>query len=269
MSLDSPRDRLDRLVMVVPTYNEAANLESVLGRLRTSVPAADVLVVDDSSPDGTGDIASALAEADPQVHVLHRDRKTGLGAAYLAGFRWALERDYDVIGEMDADGSHQPEELPRLLAGMREAGGADLVIGSRWVAGGSIVNWPRRREWLSRGGNAYTRTLLGVGIRDMTAGFRLYRRTTLETIDLDSVASLGYVFQADLAFRTVRAGLSVLELPIRFVEREHGESKMSREVAVESLKRITSWGLRQRRSQLLSGRRNNPPQPSVVHGEED
>jgi len=188
-------DGLGRVVMVVPTYNEATNLAWIVGRLRRAQPDVDVLVVDDGSPDGTGDIADALAAADPAVRVLHRTAKAGLGAAYLHGFAHALEAGYDVIGEMDADGSHQPEQLGTLLGALRDA---DLVIGSRWVPGGSVVNWPRRREALSRGGNLYVRLLLGIGVRDATAGFRVFRRATLEEIDLASVQSTGYVFQTDL-----------------------------------------------------------------------
>ena len=240
--------------MVVPTYDEADNLAWLVGRILASVPHADVLVVDDSSPDGTGAIADRMAAQEPRIQVLHRPTKEGLGKAYLAGFRWALARDYDVIGEIDADGSHQPEQLPQLLAALEDA---DLVIGSRWVAGGSVTNWAFTRELLSRGGNLYTRLLLGIHVRDATAGYRLFRRTTLEKIDLDDVSSYGYVFQADLAFRTLRAGLRVVEVPIEFVERVRGDSKMTREVATESLRRITRWGLVERRRQLrerLSGR---------------
>ncbi len=233
--------------MVVPTYDEADNLAWLVGRILASVPHADVLVVDDSSPDGTGAIADRMAAQEPRIQVLHRPTKEGLGKAYLAGFRWALARDYDVIGEIDADGSHQPEQLPSLLAALEDA---DLVIGSRWVAGGSVTNWAFTRELLSRGGNLYTRLLLGIHVRDATAGYRLFRRTTLEKIDLDDVSSYGYVFQADLAFRTLRAGLRVVEVPIGFVERVRGDSKMTRDVATESLRRITRWGLSERRRQL-------------------
>jgi dolichol-phosphate mannosyltransferase len=233
--------------MVVPTYNEADNVAQVVRRILGAVPAAHVLVVDDGSPDGTGDIAEALAAADERVAVLHRGSKEGLGKAYLAGFRWGLDRGYDVLGEIDADGSHQPEQLPTLIDALTEA---DLVIGSRWVPGGRVTNWAFSRELLSRGGNLYTRLLLGIPVRDATAGYRLYRRTTLERIDLDDVSSMGYVFQADLAFRTLRAGLRVVEVPIEFVERVRGESKMTRSVATESLRRITAWGLRERRDQL-------------------
>ena len=235
-----------RVVVVIPTYNEAENIAWIVTRVRRVLPQADVLVVDDGSPDGTGRIADELAAADPQVRVVHRNVKEGLGAAYLHGFRVALERGYDVIGEMDADGSHQPEQLPRLLAALEDA---DLVLGSRWVPGGSVVNWPWTRQALSRGGNLYTRLLLGIPVRDATGGFRLFRRTTLEKIDLASVRSVGYCFQADLAWRSVEAGLRVREVPIQFVERTRGESKMSPDVAVESLRRITVWGLRERRRQ--------------------
>ena len=233
--------------MVVPTYDEADNVAWLVGRILASVSHADVLVVDDSSPDGTGAIADRMAAEEPRVHVLHRPTKEGLGKAYLAGFRWALARDYDVVGEIDADGSHQPEQLPRLLTALEDA---DLVIGSRWVPGGSVTNWAFTRKLLSRGGNLYTRLLLGIAVRDTTAGYRLFRRTTLEKIDLDDVSSYGYVFQADLAFRTLRAGLRVVEVPIEFVERVRGDSKMTRDVATESLRRITRWGISERRRQL-------------------
>ena len=238
---------LGRVVMVIPTYNEADNLDWVVGRLRVAEPSVDLLVVDDNSPDGTGALADELAAADPAVHVLHRPGKAGLGAAYLAGFAWALDAGYDVVGEMDADGSHQPEQLHRLLEALLDA---DLVIGSRWIPGGSVVNWPLRREALSRGGNLYVRVLLGISIKDATAGFRVFRRSALEKIDLASVQSTGYVFQTDLVTRCLRAGLAVREVPIEFVERVRGDSKMSGAVAIESLRRITRWGLRERRDQV-------------------
>jgi dolichol-phosphate mannosyltransferase len=230
-------------VIVIPTYNEIENLADVVGRVRRAVPDADVMIVDDNSPDGTGAAADRLADSDPQVLVVHRSVKEGLGAAYSAGFRRALDDGYEVIGEMDADGSHQPEQLPALFAALR---GADLVIGSRWVPGGSVVNWPWHRLALSRAGNLYTRILLGMPVRDATAGFRLFRRHTLETVHLDRVQSLGYVFQVELVHRTLRAGLRVVEVPIEFVERVRGDSKMTPEVARESLVRITRWGLAQR-----------------------
>jgi dolichol-phosphate mannosyltransferase len=232
-----------RVVMVVPTYDEVDNLARIVQRLRAAVPEADVLVVDDGSPDGTGRLADELAAADPHVQVLHRHTKQGLGAAYLHGFRVALDRGYDVIGEVDADGSHPPERLPAMLDALERA---DLVLGSRWVPGGSVVNWPWTRRLLSRAGNLYTRLLLGIPVRDVTGGFRLFRRATLEKIDLADVQSVGYCFQADLAWRSVAAGLRVTEVPIEFVERERGQSKMTPDVAVESLLRITRWGVRER-----------------------
>jgi dolichol-phosphate mannosyltransferase len=238
--------------MVIPTYNESLNLAWIVGRLREAQPGVDVMVVDDNSPDGTGKVADELAAADPAVQVLHRTQKGGLGAAYKHGFRVALDAGYEVIGEMDADGSHQPEQLQRLLDALQDA---DLVIGSRWIPGGSVVNWPFRRELLSRGGNLYVRMLLGVQVRDATAGFRLFRRSALEAIDLDSVESTGYVFQTDMVSRCLRLGLRVREVPIEFVERVRGDSKMSGQVALESLRRVTTWGLRERREKLLAARR--------------
>jgi dolichol-phosphate mannosyltransferase len=229
--------------MVIPTYNEIDNLADVVARVRRSTPDVDILVVDDGSPDGTGELADRLAADDPQVRVLHRATKEGLGAAYVAGFETALAAGYDVIGEMDADGSHQPEQLPLLLAALSDA---DVVIGSRWVPGGSVVNWSWHRRALSRGGNLYTRLLLGIDVRDATAGFRVFRRATLETLHVDRVQSLGYVFQVELVHQALRAGLRVVEVPIQFVERERGDSKMTPEVARESLVRITRWGLSQR-----------------------
>ena len=237
-----------RIVMVVPTYNESANIEWIIQRLRTAQPDVDVMVVDDNSPDGTGKIVEDLAASDPHVQVVHRTEKAGLGAAYRHGFRVALDQGYDVIGEMDADGSHQPEQLQRLVDAV--AAGADLVIGSRYVPGGSVVNWPVQRQVLSRGGNIYVRLLLGIKVKDATAGFRLFRRGTLEAIDIDTVTSTGYVFQTDMAYRTLRQGLTITEVPIEFIERERGDSKMSKDVATESLKLITRWGLAERRRQL-------------------
>ena len=234
---------LGRIVVVIPTYDEADNIALVVDRLRAAVPEADVLIVDDNSPDGTGVVADRLAADDDQVAVLHRQGKEGLGAAYLAGFAHALQAGYDVIGEMDADGSHQPEELPQLLQALRDA---DLVVGSRWIPGGSITNWSKGREALSRGGNLYVRALLRIDVYDATSGYRVFRRQTLEKIDLATVRSAGYVFQTDLVARTLDAGLTVHEVPIEFVERVRGESKMSARVAAESLRRITGWGLRRR-----------------------
>jgi dolichol-phosphate mannosyltransferase len=243
---------LGDILVIVPTYNEADNIHPVVERVRAGVPDAHILVADDNSPDGTGKIADELAAADDHVHVLHRQGKEGLGAAYLAGFRWGAEQGYGVLVEMDADGSHQPEELPRLLHALK---GADLVLGSRWVPGGRVVNWPRSREFLSRGGSMYSRLLLDVPIRDVTGGYRAFRAETLRGLGMDGVASQGYCFQVDLAYRAVRAGYHVVEVPITFVERERGDSKMSRDIVAEALWRVTAWGVRGRVRKLL-GRRH-------------
>ena len=234
---------LGRIVVVIPTYNEVNNLARIVTRVRGSVPEADVLIADDNSPDGTAAVADDLAERDPQVKVMHRLGKEGLGAAYLAGFSWALDNGYDVVVEMDADGSHQPEQLPRLLDALR---GADLVLGSRWVPGGTVVNWPRSREVLSKGGNWYTRRALRIPLHDATGGYRAFRASTLRALDLDGVGSAGYIFQVDLAYRTLAQGLRVVEVPIEFVEREIGESKMNRKIVSEALWRVTVWGVRER-----------------------
>ena len=247
--MEGPEQASDRVAVIMPTYNERANIEAMVGRVRRAVPGADLLVVDDNSPDGTGEVADKLAAEDPHVHVLHRERKAGLGAAYIAGFHWALEEGYDVIVEMDADGSHLPEELPRLLDALA---GADLVLGSRYVPGGTVVNWPKSREILSRGGNTYARLMLGIKIKDATGGYRAYRASTLRQIALDEVESQGYCFQIDLAMRAIRAGLTVTEVPITFVERVHGSSKMSRAVVAEALWRVTVWGITGRRGSRRS-----------------
>jgi dolichol-phosphate mannosyltransferase len=247
-------------VIIMPTYNERQNVESMAGRVRAAVPDADLLVVDDNSPDGTGDLADKLAETDPHVQVMHRTEKAGLGKAYIAGFNWALDRDYDVIIEMDADGSHQPEHLPSLI-GAVNGQGADLAIGSRWVPGGKTVNWPRSREILSRGANLYVKIMLGMGVSDATAGFRAYRAGTLRAINLDTVQSTGYGFQIDLTVRVFHAGLKIVEVPITFVEREHGASKMSRSIIMESFWRVAQWGAASRIRQL-TGRRARTRRPS-------
>jgi dolichol-phosphate mannosyltransferase len=233
-----------RVLIVMPTYNERQNLEIMAGRIRESTPEADLLVVDDNSPDGTGDLADKLAEADQHVHVIHRTEKAGLGKAYIAGFTWGLERGYDVIVEMDADGSHRPEDLPRLLAAV--SAGADGVIGSRWVPGGKVVNWPRKREILSRGANIYTRLVLGLDIKDATGGYRAYRAATLRKIDLANVESAGYSFQIDITIRVIRAGLRIVEVPITFIEREHGVSKMDSSIIREAFFRVLQWGIQGR-----------------------
>ncbi len=234
---------LGRILVVIPTYNEVDNLPRIVRRLRDSVPEAYILVADDNSPDGTAKVADELAAADDHIHVMHRLGKEGLGAAYLAGFAWALENDFDVVVEMDADGSHQPEQLPLLLDALRNA---DLVLGSRWVPGGSVVNWPKSREILSRGGNWYTRRALKIPLMDATGGYRAFRASTLRALDLDGVGSAGYIFQVDLAHRALARGLRVREVPIQFVEREIGDSKMNRKIVTEALWRVTVWGGRER-----------------------
>jgi dolichol-phosphate mannosyltransferase len=239
------------VVVIIPTYNERENLDPIVARVRSSVPEADILVVDDNSPDGTGEVADKLAAGDEQVFVLHRPGKAGLGAAYIAGFGWALERGYAAMVEMDADGSHQPQDLPRLLKALE---GADAVIGSRWVRGGTVRNWPKSREFLSRGANTYARLMLGVPVRDTTAGYRAYRAETLRSIRLNTVQSQGYCFQIDLTLRAVKAGLTVVEVPITFVDRTRGASKMSRAVMAEAFWRVAQWGIAGRLRQRRRGR---------------
>ena len=229
-----------RVVIVMPTYNERQNLEIIVGRIRESVPDADLLVVDDNSPDGTGDLADKLAEVDQHVQVMHRTEKAGLGRAYVAGFSWALESGYDLVVEMDADGSHRPEDLPKLLATVDHA---DAVIGSRYVPGGTVVNWPKSREFLSKGANLYNRMMLGVRVKDATGGFRVYRAATLRRIDLNGIESAGYCFQIDMTLRVLQAGMTITEVPITFVERERGASKMSRTVIFEAFARVARWGI--------------------------
>lgn len=237
-----------RTLVIIPTYNERENLGRIITRLHAALPHTHVLVVDDGSPDGTGDLADDLAAADERIAVLHRTEKNGLGAAYIAGFRWGLEHGYTVLVEMDADGSHAPEQLHLLLE--QVDAGADLVLGSRYVPGGTVVNWPWHREVLSRGGNIYSRLALGVSIQDITGGYRAYRREVLEKLDLDAIASHGYCFQVDLAWRTLQAGFTVAEVPITFTEREIGESKMNGNIVQEALVRVTVWGLRSRLARL-------------------
>lgn len=231
-------------LIVVPTYNEAENLEQFIAAVRTCAPDVDVLIVDDSSPDGTGDIADRLVTADSAVHVLHRPTKDGLGVAYRAGFAWGLERtEYTRFVEMDADGSHEPSELRRLR---NAAHTADLVIGSRWVPGGRVVDWPWTRRLISRAGTTYARLMLRLPVHDATAGFRVLSRRALESLDLDAIASHGYCFQIDVTRRVHDAGLVIREVPVTFVERRLGHSKMTLGIVIEALWRVTLWALQRR-----------------------
>lgn len=234
-----------QVLVIIPTYNEVDNLERIVSRVHEHNPQVHVLVADDNSPDGTGDLADKLAAKDARVKVMHRPGKQGLGAAYIAGFHWGLDHGYELLIEMDADGSHRPEDLPSMLHAL-DRHAADLVIGSRYVKGGKIVNWPVSRQLLSRGGNTYIHIVMGMPVRDVTAGYRIFRRSTLERIGLESVKSGGYIFQTDLTRRVNNLGMKIVEVPITFVEREIGQSKMNRSIMVESLWRATSWGLADR-----------------------
>ena len=226
--------------MVIPTYNEAESVVEVLDRVLQAEPRADVLVVDDGSPDGTAKLVLDRAEDEQRVHLLQRPGKQGLGAAYRAGFGWGLERGYDALVEMDADLSHPPDRLPALLDGLATA---DLVIGSRYVPGGRTVNWSRSREAISRGGNAYVRLALGVPVHDGTAGYRAYRREVLEELPVEAVRSNGYCFQIEMVHRAWQEGFRVAEVPITFTERASGVSKMSNQIVAEALLRVTQWAL--------------------------
>jgi dolichol-phosphate mannosyltransferase len=228
-----------RVTVCLPTYNERENLEPMVRALGEQ--DVSVLVIDDSSPDGTGELADRLAGELDHVHVLHRERKEGLGPAYLAGFRHALAGGAELILEMDADFSHDPNDVPRLI---ERASEADIVLGSRYVEGGSIRNWGRLRRFVSAGGSAYARRVLGVHVRDLTGGFKCFRREALETIDLDAITSRGYAFQIETTYRALRAGFRVIEVPIAFVDRERGGSKMSRRIVLEAIWRVPMLRLR-------------------------
>ncbi|MBI5478687.1 MAG: polyprenol monophosphomannose synthase [Deltaproteobacteria bacterium] len=230
----------DSVLIILPTYNERDNLEPLVTAVHGSLPEARLLVIDDGSPDGTGELADRVATSDDRLEVIHRPGKQGLGTAYLLGFRHATDRGYDYVFEMDSDFSHDPRSLPDLLAAAR--GGADLVIGSRWVPGGGTVNWGFGRQLISRGGSFYARTILGVGIRDLTSGFKCFRRQTLERIDLPSVRSSGYSFQVEMNYRVLRAGMRIAEVPITFADRRVGQSKMSRAIFLEAV--VMVWKLR-------------------------
>jgi dolichol-phosphate mannosyltransferase len=251
---------IGRVLVIIPTYNEAENLRLITERVRRAVPSVDILVADDNSPDGTGAIADDLAATDDHVYVLHRPGKQGLGAAYVAGFAWAKEKDYDAVVEMDADGSHAPEELHKLLDTLRDT---DVVLGTRYIPGGSVHNWPVHRLLLSRGGNIYIRLALGMPFRDATGGYRAYRMAVLDKIDVAGVASQGYSFQVELAWRAYRQGFRVAEVPITFTERERGASKMSGNIFKEQLLRVTVWGVQTRRDALLARLGRRPRQGST------
>ncbi|MCA0294266.1 MAG: polyprenol monophosphomannose synthase [Actinobacteria bacterium] len=237
---------LERVLVIIPTYNESENITPITARIRKAVPSAHILVADDNSPDGTGAIADDLAKADDHIHVLHRKGKEGLGAAYIAGFRWGLAEGFDVLVEHDADGSHQPEHLPAMLQRLRTA---DAVKGSRYVKGGATKGWPLQRELLSRGGNLWTRMMLGLKVKDATGGFTAWRANTLRNIDLDGVEAAGYGFQVDLVWRALRNGFTVAEVPITFIEREYGDSKMSSAIVAEAMLLTTRWGVKYRLGQ--------------------
>ena len=244
-----------QVLVVIPTYNESENIEGVLHKVRGALPEATVLVVDDGSPDGTGDMAENVGSQIGNIEVLRRSEKAGLGSAYRAGFRWGLDRGFDVCVEMDADLSHDPDALPDLVAPLDNGGnGVELVIGSRYVPGGSIPKWAWHRRLLSRGGNVYASALLGLGVTDSTAGFRAYAATVLNRIALDSIRAEGYGFQIEMTYQAKRAGATIAEVPIRFVDRTKGESKMSTFIVVEAFGLVTWWGI-QRIFRISGGRR--------------
>ncbi|MGK2348168.1 polyprenol monophosphomannose synthase [Actinomyces sp. W5033] len=239
-----------RTIVVIPTYNEIESLPGALERVRAAAPEAHVLVVDDSSPDGTGAFADARAAEDDHIHVLHRQEKNGLGPAYLAGFAWALDAGYELIVEMDADGSHRAQDLALLLQRAQMSDAPDLVIGSRWVSGGATEGWDARRVALSRAGNLYVNAMLGTRVKDATAGFRVYTAAILRRLDLGRVEALGYGFQVNMTLLVEECGGRVVEMPITFVEREAGQSKLSGGIFTEELALVTKWGLRRRAAQL-------------------
>ncbi|HBX79943.1 MAG: polyprenol monophosphomannose synthase [Propionibacteriaceae bacterium] len=259
------REPLGTVLVIVPTYNESMNIASIVGRLRTANPDVHVLVADDNSPDGTGDIADGMAAADDHIHVLHRKGKEGLAAAYVAGFRWGIDHGYGVLVEHDADGSHQPEQLPRLLEALKNA---DMVKGSRYVKGGSVVNWPKSRELLSRGGNIWSQLMLGSSIKDLTGGYNAHRVSMMKVI-IDKLESAGYAFQVNLAWQALQNGFTVVEVPIEFIEREQGASKMSRRIVFEALGLTTKWGINHRIDQVkgLFGKGSKQAVDGSEHGD--
>ena len=234
---------LGKILVIVPTYNERASLPITVFGIKQAEPNVHILIVDDNSPDGTGEVADNLGSNDNSIYALHRSAKAGLGAAYLNAFSWARTNGYDVVVEMDADGSHRPQDLTKILD---ELTNNDVVLGSRWIKGGEVVNWAEARKLLSRVGNLYTKIWLGIPVRDATSGFRAYRMIALEKMDITHVQSQGYCFQVDMAWRAIRANLRVVEVPITFVERELGESKMDSAIVKEALWRVTQWGIEKR-----------------------
>ncbi len=239
-----------KVLICIPTYNERESLPGMLDRTRAAVPEVDILVIDDNSPDGTGAYADERAADDSQIHVMHRTAKEGLGRAYLAGFEWAIDRGYTHVCEMDADGSHRPEHLPELLERADEPDKPDLVIGSRWVDGGEVVNWPKHREVLSRAGNFYIKLWLDLPAKDATAGFRVFRTDTLKKLDFSTIESKGYFFQVDMTLKMRDLGAKIVEVPISFVEREIGDSKMSGNIIQEAFMRATKLGVKRRGAQI-------------------
>jgi dolichol-phosphate mannosyltransferase len=267
-------------LVIVPTYNEVDNLTAITNRVLDATDRADILVVDDNSPDGTGELADRLAAASPRIHVLHRTAKSGLGDAYRAGFAWGLGREYEVLIEMDGDGSHRPEQLPDLLAAVDEV---DVVVGSRWVAGGGAENWALRRSLLSRAGSFYARLALGLPYRDVTGGYRAYRSNALVELDYRAVRAQGYCFQIEMLWRASEAGLAIREVPIQFAERTAGESKMNLSIVAEAILRVSLWGIaalprrvarqfrRQKTASLLTDANSSPRAPlhsglAAAHG---
>lgn len=235
---------IEKALVIIPTYNERENIGAAVARVHEAAPEVHILIVDDASPDGTGELADEMAAADDRLAVLHRAGKQGLGPAYLAGFAYGIEKGYGLLVEMDADGSHPASALPVMLQTMRDDADGSLggVIGSRWVEGGSVADWPKSREFISRGGSWYARTMLGIRVRDVTAGYRVYRSDVLQELGLDAVASEGYCFQIDLTRRVLAAGYRLAEVPILFRDRELGESKMSMGIMVEAMLKVTGWG---------------------------
>lgn len=239
-------------LVIIPTYNELENLPIIIGKVFDAVPEAHVLVMDDGSPDGTGALADEMAGNDRRIAVIHRSGKLGLGTAYLAGFQEGIRRGFEFLIELDADGSHPPEKLPEMLGVAASNPGIGLVIGSRWTAGGRVVDWPKRREMLSRSANTYARIMLGVSVHDVTAGFRVYRSSLIARLDLDGIDSKGYCFQVDMTLRSLDAGAKVVEVPITFKDRELGQSKMSGAIIFEAMEKVTVWGIQRH----LPGARN-------------